>query len=562
MEHKETGINFKKIQWNLVLPVIHIAISWIYELFFLKLQEDQLGVLTPAFSSPISYQAEQTMMYVISKLFGCILIFVIWQIIFDLFRRKKLTPFFLLLGGLVLLLLYFPYNWALEVDNLTMYSQAIRYHPDYWHSILTGCIYNACLMVCYHGFFIPYIQTAFFLGALYYLSEKLRQHYGKKAAWLPYLCFLFPETYWIMVSSYRNCIYAIFCIWFFSLFAFDLIEKRKYTPLRFVIMGGITLMLTILRTEGIFFFLLFVIILIWQMKGEIKKQAVCGMGFVLLALLLNLPQKLGEAKYFGNDYMIANYINILCSCFHDENVNLSYEGAGEDLAAIEVIVPVEVIEDNGLMSYYEYNLSVHESVNQSFATKEEQQAFLKAGMRIMFHNLPDVVGNRLRYFAEANGVSGMNFEFTHLPSDDIQNFLAARSTFSINEMIDRKRAPLLYEVAVNQVKAVMFWRFYNALDKWDDFLRNLNILLISRILVICLLILTVVNFMKKREIKEAAVSLLLLLTWGIIIVFSPEAREVYYYPVFYSSLIWSAVFLGRDAVAASKESGTEDSSEE
>ena len=553
MAHKETNINFKKIKWDLVLPVIHIAVSWIYELFFLKLGEDQVGVLTPAFSSPISFRTEQVIMYIISKVFGCILIFVIWQIIFYLFRRKKLTPFFLLFGGLILLLLYFPYNWSLEVDNLTMYSQAIRYHPDYWHSILTGCIYNACLMVCYHGFFIPYIQTAFFLGAIYFLSEKFRQHYGKKAALLPYICFLFPDVYKIMISSYRNCIYAVFCIWFFSLLAFDLIEKRKYTRLRFLTMGGIALMLTILRTEGIFFFLLFVIILLWQMKGEMKKQIICAVGFALLALILNLPQKLGEAKYFGNDYMIANYINLLSSCFNDERINLSYDGAQQDLENIAVIVPVEVIQYNGLMAYYDYNLLMHESLNQSFASKEQQQAFLKAGMRVMTHNLPNVINNRLRYFARANGISGLSYEFMHESSDNMAIFLSERGTFALNEMIDKERAPLLYSLASNPIKNTVYQWFQKVLDNWDTLLKDLRIFFISRVLVICMLILTITNSFKKQELKEAAVGLLLLLTWGIIIVFSPEAREAYYYPAYFSSLIWSVVFLGRDIAAASAE---------
>ena len=565
MEHKLAAINMKKIKWNLVLPVIHIVISWIYESLFLKIGEldsDLSVVLTPAYPSFISFGTEQAFMYIISKLFGCILVFVIWQIVFLLLRKKRILPFVLLLCGCALLLLYYPYNWLLEMDNLMVYAQAIRYYPDYWQSMLTGCIYNACLMVFHHAFFIPFILTSFFLGALYYLSQKFRVHFGKKAVWIPYIVLVFPETYQLMVNPYRNCIYAVFCIWFFSLLAFDFIEKRVYNTGRLVLMSGIALILTVLRTEGIFFAVLFVILLLWQIKGQVKKMAAYAGGFALLALFLMVPQKLGEAKYFGNDYMIANYINLICSCINDEKADFSYSGAEEDIKAIETVVPMEVIGYNGLMSYYDYNLKERGSMNQSFATEEEQKAFLKAGLRLFSHNLPNVLYNRIRYFASANGISGLSYEFKYPSSEEIRAVLALRSTFGINEILATDRAPALAAWGVDSTHDTMFTYFYYVVDQWDTILKHTRIFFISRVLALCMLVLVIVNSFKQKERKEAAAGLVLLLMWCIIIAFSPEAREAYYYPVYYASLIWSVVFLWRDVAAASKEQSTEDKTEE
>lgn len=565
MERKSTGINFKRIKWNLVLPVIHIVISWIYELFFLKIGEldPDLGiVLTPAYPSFISFRTEQIFMYIISKLFGCILVFVIWQIIFLLFRKKRILPFVLLLGGFLFLLLDYPYNWLIETDNLMIYSQAIRYHPDYWQSMLTGCLYNACLMVLHHAFFIPVIIASFFLGAVYYLSQKFRIHFGKKAACIPYVVLLFPDAYKIMMNPYRNCIYAVFCIWFFSLLAFDLMEKRVYAIDRFITMGGIALILTVLRTEGIFFAIIFVVLLIWQIKGNVKKMGAYGAAFILLMVFLMVPQKLGEAKYFGNDYMIANYINVLCSIFNDENADYSYSGAKEDLEAVAAVTPLEVIRYNGLVSYYDYNLIERGSANQTLVTKEEQKAFLQAGLRLFSHNLSNVIFNRIRYFAAANGISELEYEFRYPASDAMFDALTTRSTFGLNEVIDANRMPLLANWIVTPVAKKGQSILDRVLYVWYSLLIQTRLFLISRVLALCMLILTVINAAKKGERKEAAVGFVLLLMWGIIIAFSPEAREAYYYPVYYSSLIWAVVFLWKDVAAASKEQSTECKSEE
>lgn len=557
MEHKTEKRSGKKIKWNLILPAIHIVLSWIYQLFFWKIENIDPAIyspLTPAYPSIVSFQAEQIFVYFISKLFGCILIFAIWQIAFLLFKRKKIWPFVLLLLGGIFVLCMYPYNWLIEVDNLMVYAQAVRYYPDYWQNMLTGCIYNACLLVFPHACVIAFVQTAFFLGAVYYLSVKFEAHFGKKAAFLPYICFLFPETAELMVNSYRNCIYAVFCIWFVSLLAFDLIENRVYTSFRLCLMGALIVILTILRTESVFFALIYVMILIWQRRGKIKEQAAYAGGAVVLALLLLIPQKLGEAKYFGNDYMIVNYINVISACLNDTGLNLRYDGAQEDLRNIAAIAPVRTIQYGGLMSYYNYNLTQKGTINQSMVTKEEQKAFLKASMRLFSHNLSAVTFNRVRYFAAANGIAGFNYEAqSDTVPEELILLLSERTNFGLAEVTDEKRSPFLYAWAVSPAHGSLYNAINSVRTGWTGMLQNLRLYFISRVLAICMLLLTVCNSLKKKEIKQAATGLVLLAMWCIIFAFCPEPREAYYYPIYYASLIWAAVFLGKDVVAASKE---------
>lgn len=564
MERKIKNFNFKTIKWNLILPVIHIIVSWIYQSFFWKIQDldpNLLIPIEPAYASFVSLQAERAMVYILSKILGCILIFAIWQIFFMLIRKKRILPFFLVFMGILFIFIWFPYSWLLEWDDLIIYTQSIRYYPDYWQNMLTGCLYNACLMVFCHAQAIPVIQCSFFLGAIYYLSCKCQQHFGKKAGWVPYICLLFSENYILMINPYRNCIYAVFCIWFYSLLAFDFLEKRIYSKGRFLLMGGLALILTVLRTEGIFLAALFILILIWQKREKIKEIAAYATVFLCAVLVLMLPQKIGEAKYFGKDYMIVNYINMIASCLNDEKADLSYDGVEEDLQAIAVICPPEIIQYNGTVAYYDYNLRTRGSISQSFATKEEQAAFLQAGFRLFSHNLPAVLYNRIRYFAGANGISDLEFELKYPASDAVLDMLAIRSSFGLNEVIDGKRAPYLQAWNHNVIHASLYTLLSATLDKWDYLLKSLRLFFISRIFSICMLLLTGVTLTKKRQWKETFVSLIILAMWAVIFVFSPEAREAYYYPVYYISLIWSAVFLGKEIVDASLPKNTEDKTE-
>ena len=99
-----------------------------------------------------------------------------------------------------------------------------------------------------------------------------------------------------------------------------------------------------------------------------------------------VPQKLGDIKYYGKDYSFINSFpvlkNILCS-------GISYEGAGDDLTALNAVVPWEAIRYYGMDGYRRYNYaSGRKDINQSLASDATASAYMKAYYRMVLQNLP------------------------------------------------------------------------------------------------------------------------------------------------------------------------------
>ena len=108
-----------------------------------------------------------------------------------------------------------------------------------------------------------------------------------------------------------------------------------------------------------------------------------------MIVVFKLPGKVGDIKYYGSDYSIVNSFNPLHNIFVSDSSNLSYEGIEDDLAAIEAITPVKLIEEYASEGYRRYNYSQgYPDINQSRAGKEVSAAYKKAYRNIVLHNLP------------------------------------------------------------------------------------------------------------------------------------------------------------------------------
>ena len=92
-------------------------------------------------------------------------------------------------------------------------------------------------------------------------------------------------------------------------------------------------------------------------------------------------------KYYGSDYSIINSFPVLKNVFCRQDSNLSYDGAKEDLAAIEAVVPIEAIQFFGMDGYRRYNaMNGHKDINQSLPPAEVGKRYVKAFYNICLHN--------------------------------------------------------------------------------------------------------------------------------------------------------------------------------
>ena len=378
-------------------PLLHFLLSFLYERSILIFGLDRDIILSVPRNFVISDTGERILGYVLSKLFALIMIFFLWNLLFWVIRawrtRKNLRffLFFFLLGCAGLLLLW-PEPFAASQDNFITYSYAIRFWPEYWHSAYTSCIYAAMLMVVPHPVFLTIFQWFFAIFILGYLYNRIldspvlkgRGRFGVL------LVFLMPGVYTLFTNPYRTELYALLCMFLVSKTAMDIVDqKQREIP---DLLSDLLLcsFVGVWRTEGIILgVLLFALQIVFVYGYRRLRAIICFLCMLLAFGAFSVPQKLGDKKYYGKDYSFINSFPTLRNILASPDANLSYEGALEDLAAIEAVTPVEILRRYGMDGYRRYNYANGRGdINQSLADDGTAAAYMSAYYRMVAHNLP------------------------------------------------------------------------------------------------------------------------------------------------------------------------------
>lgn len=380
-----------------LLPVIHFLLSFLYERSIFIFDGDRDIILSIPRNYIISDTAERILGYGISKLFAAVLIFFLWYLVFwiiENWRTKKNLRFFL--GFFVIcltgILLLWPDPFTASADNYITYSYAIRFWPEYWHSAYTSCIYAAMLMVVPSPVFLTVFQLIFSFFVLGYLYNRIADSpvLKGKGKYGVFLIFLMPGIYTLFTNSYRTEIYALLCMFLVSMTAMDIVDQKERGMCSLICNLFLCGFIGVWRTEGIVLgFLLFIVQLIFVYQYKPVKSILLFLCVVMTFGMFLLPQKLGDIKYYGKDYSFINSFPVLKNILSSPEGRLSYEGAEDDLAALEAVVPVEILRYYGMDGYRRYNYANgREDINQSLAEDETASAYMSAYYRMVIHNLP------------------------------------------------------------------------------------------------------------------------------------------------------------------------------
>lgn len=528
-----------KIYWKWIFPVVHMVIAMLYMNFGIRREPLPFGKMTPAFNINWSEGCEKAAQVLLAGIFGFCMICIAWYILFMLIKKKKILPFILAGIALMISFIVFPGSFSYELDNLVVYSYAVRDMPDYWQSIYLGSIYKACLFVFPHPLTISFIQLSSLFGVIYYISVRVKRLFGNKAAFIPYLLVLFPEFLEVGVSPYRNCIYTIMCLWFYAVLFFDCFEKKKRSVSELLLICGAGGILTFFRSEGIIIpgILIAGFCFIYQMS--FKRTCKYLVIFALIGIMLAFPQKLGAKKYYGQDYSIINSMNMLKEILSDKNVNLDYDSAEEDLMAIHKIVSLEELPTYGIHAYEAGNFVKNGTINQSFASKEESQAFMKAVKNLVIHNLDLFIKCRLVMFCETNGVVSVSEDPYHTEEwNRMFEVLLKEWNYSYGEILMDSYPQRIF---ADRAKLDMADAVTSFQERYYDWACRSNLVFIARVMVFVLfpvlVIYDVIVYAKKERTFFAAVAFLLMAQLAAIVLLCPQERNVYYFPSYFVMLL-------------------------
>ncbi len=398
-----SGKLYRRIK--IICPAIHFLLTFLFERKAFHF-ENNFGFLeTVPMSDFFSNTFELIMCYVITKLIALVLILLLWRLFFAVIDRTiplLTTVIFsvVFIAGMVVIFILWPYFTLHNYDNYMLYAYAVRFVPEYWHSIYSGCFMGACLMVFPNPFTINIIEWLWFVAIMGYIYHRIGTSrvisHGFKYIVIGF--FLLPFIHTAVTDSYRSELYALFSLFFFTVILLDAIEKRTRTGFQlYVILVGIAV-IAVWRSEGIILGAgMFLCVLFTNYVTDLKKSLIRTLSFLLAIIVLRFPSFVGTQKYYGDDYSFINYMDVMQTILNSKSVNLNYDGVEEDLEAIDCIVDLEALKEHGTDGYRRFNYANgRRDINQSTASGKSRKALKKAYKNLVIHN------PKLYYMHQAN----------------------------------------------------------------------------------------------------------------------------------------------------------------
>ncbi len=377
-----------------IITLIHIILSFIWEKsVFVNVGINPSG--TKAVSNFLSDKAEQTVTYILTHLFAAVMIYFTWKLILFIcseFKKEYILFIVLFIVGALFILVSWPEvltGAAGFDDNLVTYSCGVRLTPDYWHGVYSSIVYAAMLLVCPVNFFITLFQWGLFLFVIAYIFERLNG-VGYLRGYLTFLIFLLPAALYLASNGHRMYQFTILVILYTAVIANDLYGQKERTGFEFFKIAALGAFISVFRSEGIIIGVLFFgIYVLFGGKRKLSVILARIAVFALLFIVMYLPGKIGEKKYYGKDYSVINTFDVLRYILNDERCNIDYPGGAEDMAAIGAVLPIDVIKSGGTDGYrrYNYNIRGNMDINQSGTDTKTGEEFMKAYRRVASNNL-------------------------------------------------------------------------------------------------------------------------------------------------------------------------------
>ncbi|MCR5575426.1 MAG: hypothetical protein K6F56_00265 [Oscillospiraceae bacterium] len=482
----------------------------------------------------------------------------LWRLIFFAAKRTvsksdRIVLGCILLVGLLFGLVLYPSFFGWEYDNYSNFLMARRFIPTYWHGMYTGVLYAGCLAVLPHPIALFLFQWLSFWAVVSYLYLGIGRLYGNGIRkYLVLLLFLLPESYYVTYNPYRNNMYTILVLFYFSYLYFSAKRADGIAGLKEILFFSLlTSFVMVWRSEGILLglggivvYLFFVLEL--PQKKHVKPAAVLLVAASVFFLVFSRIQALGEKKYYGRDYMIINTTNILGNILNCPWADLSYAGAEDDLRAIDAIVPTEIVRACGAEGYRSYNwTNGRTDYNQTLAPDSQAAAYMSAYCRIVLHNLDLFFGTQTNHFFQALQLPANHPTYPY--EGDLRISLAFLEDFPLRVGREELRETWFTSRWENNEKRIMLVNLAAGLiGLWRGLVEQSGL---NRLMHTAALLLPAILFLlellrvidgKKRFRDSAAYMLSFLVILGecgAILLVMPEGRPAYLYPMLYAAYL-------------------------
>ena len=546
---------------KLIFPAVHFLLTFVFERSFLIFNDTGNTRMAIPLGNFFSDSAEHIVAYVISKLAAFIIIFLLWKLIFYVIKEIRDTATVLFLSLFLLLFVIFfvfllPSVGMRSEDNYITYAYAVRLWPEYWHSAYLSCIYAGMMMVFPNPSVILFLQLVGLSFAAGYLFKRIEDSrvIGKRFRWIAFLMFLMPNIYILVVDPYRTEIYAIICMIFLTVIVMDSVDRKERPFWQMALLAVFAAFLGVFRSEGMIlgvggYLSALIFCYGYKFKQFVKLGAVCLAAFVVFLI----PQKLGDSKYYGRDYTIINSFPSLVNILNDSSHDLDFDGAADDLSAIDRVVPLDVIRFYGMNGYHRYNIMEGRTdINQSYASGEDSAAYVRAFYDLVLHNLPIYFRTQFTMWKQSlllNTPSYVTPPPPELTAPALPDFKLELWEQGWSEYVSDLNNAHWRDDLFRQRIAGLLMKVFNKIHHitFDSTKAASAVLILVLAAGICMMVReAVLFFVKRREDTGLGVMMLiLLLQYAAIVLVMPAGAQVYFHATYFGMLIAETVYISK-----------------
>ena len=326
----------------LAIAVAHWLLSFFTDRFIFQYVTWDFSNLTQTIKTAMTFGAKAVFLLVLIAL---------WQGVFFFIKKadRRFVRNSLIYFGinLFVLLLVWPGIW--RMDEFGILNSAVNLIPVFWQNYLTSIFYVFSLMLFPFPAGVVIVQCAVISLAAGFAITWFEKRFGKWGL-LSFIPFLFFPVLDSNLYPMRMSIYAFLELVLLIVLAeknektgYDMsrntqTEKKKESLFVCIVLAAIV---TVWRTEAIYYVLFFPLLLwiLFAKKWSRKKlvQTICG--YLVLSLVLLVPQIVGDKLTSGNQYDLTSVVLPLVPLVEAADAS---DSSQEELAAIDEVINVEV----------------------------------------------------------------------------------------------------------------------------------------------------------------------------------------------------------------------------
>lgn len=367
------------------------------------------------------------------KLIFLALLIAGYQIIGNIFKKyksgqKSIREYFFYASVYFLfmvLLLFLVYPGAWRMDEFGILRDAKTLMPTFWQGYLTSYLYIFSLMVLPVPAGVVVMQCVIISLCIGFVCERAQRILKLKHKWLLLLPFLAFPVLDSNMYPMRMSVYVFLELCLAVVFLSAIIEKRKLTIKETCFAIILTAVVSVWRTEGIYYMAwipIVYIITFWKQENR-KKKLLFVMATILTTIAVMLPQMIGNKMMSGDQYEITSMVLPLAPLLCE-----AQEQCQEELQKIDKVIDVNIM----IQGYKsgKSGISVFWSEPSLIRTNYTvgQYKEFKSAYYSLIGKYPDVfLKERMETFVNSNGILMNTTEL--YDTDEVANYVEFREEY-------------------------------------------------------------------------------------------------------------------------------------